>query len=156
MDISIIIPVYFNEGSIEKTYIILQDDILSTFSDLEFEIIFIDDGSSDNTLKIIKDIAGKDSACRIISFSRNFGHEAATSAGIQHCSGDIAFIIDADLQDPPELFPEMINDEVLSKIQSYKDAVLGWKLSGAGGGGYLVVVSEKAITGSISIKIRRP
>jgi glycosyltransferase involved in cell wall biosynthesis len=75
---------------------------------LDHEILFVNDGSTDGTLSILREIAQIDGRVKVVGFSRNFGHEAATSAGINSCIGDVAFIIDADLQDPPELFPEMM------------------------------------------------
>ena len=105
--ISIIIPCYNEEKIISLTYNkvnqILEDN------NLNYEIIFINDGSSDETAKIIESFIKKNQKIKLINFSRNFGHQAAVSAGINYCSGDIAIIIDADLQDPPEIFPEMIN-----------------------------------------------
>ena len=107
LKISIIIP-SFNEGElIFETYRRIRLVMVNNNFD-NFEILFIDDGSRDNTLDILKNIASKDFKVKIISFSRNFGHQAAISAGINKCDGDIAIIADADLQDPPELFPEMI------------------------------------------------
>ena len=74
----------------------------------EYEIIFINDGSKDKTLEIIEEIAKNDKNVKVISFSRNFGHQAAVTAGIKHVTGDAVVIIDADLQDPPELIPDML------------------------------------------------
>ncbi len=105
--ISIIIPCYNEEAVIDKTYnrvsAVLEKNNLNNY-----EIIFINDGSNDKTQKILEEFALKDKNVKIIDFSRNFGHQPAVSAGINLCSGDIAVIIDADLQDPPELLPEMI------------------------------------------------
>ena len=74
---------------------------------MEFEIIFINDGSKDNTLKVLKEFAQNDSQVKYISFSRNFGKEAAMYAGLQKSTGDYVAIMDADMQDPPSLLPEM-------------------------------------------------
>jgi dolichol-phosphate mannosyltransferase len=68
----------------------------------------VNDGSTDKTLPILKDIAGKNNRVRILSFSRNFGHQAAVTAGVKHAGGECIAIIDADLQDPPELIPDMV------------------------------------------------
>lgn len=72
------------------------------------EIIYINDGSRDTTLSILKSFAQEDERIKVLNFSRNFGHQAAVSAGIHYCNGDLAIIIDADLQDPPELFKDMV------------------------------------------------
>jgi polyisoprenyl-phosphate glycosyltransferase len=105
--ISIIIPCYNEQEIIGETYkrvsSVLQEAKLSSY-----EIVFINDGSNDSTFLILKGIAAVHENVKIINLSRNFGHQAALSAGIQNCIGDIAIIIDADLQDPPELFPELI------------------------------------------------
>jgi polyisoprenyl-phosphate glycosyltransferase len=101
--ISIIVPVYNEEEVVVQFYARLKENLKDNY-----EIIFIDDGSADQTLNLIKDIANNDQKVKILSFSRNFGHQFAITAGIDHCEGDAAIIIDADLQDPPEVIPEMI------------------------------------------------
>lgn len=103
--ISIIVPCFNEQEVIEQTYARLRDLALPEF---EKEIIFIDDGSRDRTPEILKNLAAQDSQVRVLLFAKNFGHQPAVSAGIAHCTGDAAVIIDADLQDPPELIPEMI------------------------------------------------
>ncbi|MDD4910463.1 MAG: glycosyltransferase family 2 protein [Candidatus Omnitrophica bacterium] len=105
--ISILIPCYNEEPVIRETYVRVKG-VLDANGYNSREIIFIDDGSKDGTPGILEQIAAQDKGVKVISFSRNFGHQAAVSSGIKNCSGDIAVIIDADLQDPPELIPEMI------------------------------------------------
>ena len=105
--ISIIIPCYNEELVIEETYK-RTNKVMNNFEHQGYEIIFINDGSKDGTLSILKSIASKDKSVKILNFSRNFGHQPAVTAGIGACNGDIAIIIDADLQDPPELFPDMV------------------------------------------------
>jgi polyisoprenyl-phosphate glycosyltransferase len=105
--ISIIIPCYNEELVIEETYK-RTNIVMNSFEHQGYEIIFINDGSKDATLSILKSIANKDKSVKILNFSRNFGHQPAVTAGIGACNGDIAIIIDADLQDPPELFPDMV------------------------------------------------
>ena len=78
--------------------------------DVDYEIIYVDDGSKDKTSEIIKEFSEKDSHCKYIIFSRNFGKEAAMYAGLKNSIGDYVVIMDADLQDPPHLLPEMLND----------------------------------------------
>ena len=98
---------YFEEDVAMECYERVKD-VLEKI-DYEHEILFINDGSKDNTLNILKEIANEDKKVKVISFSRNFGHQAAVTAGIRFCSGDSAVIIDADLQDPPELIFEMLD-----------------------------------------------
>ncbi len=105
--ISIIIPCFNEEQVISHTYERV-DKTIQSFKHGGYELIFINDGSRDKTLEILRGISQKDSHVKILSFSRNFGHQPAVTAGINICLGDIAIIIDADLQDPPELFPEMV------------------------------------------------
>lgn len=104
---SIIIPVYNEELVIAELYQRLK----KTMSDLndEYEVIFINDGSSDASYNLIKDICEKDANVKLLNFSRNFGHQIAISAGLDFSDGDAVVIMDADLQDPPELIPEMIS-----------------------------------------------
>ncbi|MBR2098518.1 MAG: glycosyltransferase family 2 protein, partial [Firmicutes bacterium] len=73
----------------------------------EVDFVFVDDGSSDGTLRVLRDLREKDGRCGYVSFSRNFGKEAAMYAGLQHAKGDYIAVMDADLQDPPEMLPEM-------------------------------------------------
>lgn len=104
--LSVIVPCYNEEDVIHTTYSRLKS-VLNGI-DLVSQIIFINDGSKDNTLNILYDIAKDDESVKLINFSRNFGHQAAVTAGIHYCSSDLAVIIDADLQDPPELIPDLI------------------------------------------------
>ena len=108
--LSVIIPCYNEESVIETTYRRVKTvlDSLSLFSS---QIIFINDGSRDKTMNILSDIAKQDRSVKIINFSRNFGHQAAVTAGIHHCTSDFAVIIDADLQDPPELIPDLLSKQ---------------------------------------------
>lgn len=105
--ISIVIPMYYEEEVANECYGRIKK-VLSSISNYTYEIIFVNDGSKDKTLEILDDISSKDKNVKVISFSRNFGHQAAVTAGIKHVTGDVVLIIDADLQDPPELIPEML------------------------------------------------
>ncbi|MCX7821024.1 MAG: glycosyltransferase family 2 protein [Brevinematales bacterium] len=107
MLISVIIPCYNEEEVINATYERLKK-VFSNSKLNNYEFIFINDGSKDKTLELLTQISQKDKNAKVISFSRNFGHQCAVSAGINECNGDVAIIIDADLQDPPELIPEII------------------------------------------------
>ena len=105
--ISVVIPMY-NEEEVVKTSYLKIEKVLEELKQYEYEIIFIDDGSKDKTLGLLQEIAQGNRKVKILSFSRNFGHQVAVTAGIQYVTGDAVIIMDADLQDPPELLPEMI------------------------------------------------
>lgn len=105
--ISVIIPMYYEEEVVAECYKKMTN-VLSKIEGYEYEIICVNDGSKDKTLQILEEIALKDKALKVISFSRNFGHQPAVTAGLKYVTGDAVVIIDADLQDPPELIPEML------------------------------------------------
>jgi dolichol-phosphate mannosyltransferase len=105
--LSVIVPCYNEEAVIEESYRRLKQTLAALPN--QSEIIFINDGSADATETLLAEIATKDSQVKVLSFSRNFGHQKAVTAGINHCTTDLAVIIDVDLQDPPELIPEMID-----------------------------------------------
>ncbi len=105
--ISVVVPCYNEEEVINETYNRLIA-IFDKLRDFSFELIFIDDGSIDKTLSLLKTLHEKDDRIRILNFSRNFGHQAAVTAGIDYSIGDAVVLIDADLQDPPEIIPQMI------------------------------------------------
>lgn len=109
--LSVIIPCYNEEAVIEHTYQRISQ-VLQSVKLKGYELLFVNDGSKDNTLLMLKGFAQKDVNVKILSFSRNFGHQPAVSAGIQACVGDVAIITDADLQDPPESFVEMLKIHV--------------------------------------------
>lgn len=102
MTLTIIIPCYNEQEMLPLFYQELQNMIYS-ISDVNFELLFVDDGSIDNTKEVIRSLSNKDENCKYIFLSRNFGKEAAIWAGLQHASGDYVVIMDADLQDPPSL-----------------------------------------------------
>ena len=106
--ISVVIPMYCEEEVVDICYKRVVNNLKKLSDKYSYEIIFINDGSKDSTLKILKKIASNDDNVKIISFSRNFGHQAAVTAGIRNVTGDAIIIMDADLQDPPELFEGMI------------------------------------------------
>lgn len=106
--ISLIIPCYNEEETLPIIYREI-DKISKYMINESFEIIFINDGSKDNTLKILREFSKKDNRVKYISFSRNFGKEAAIFAGLKNSTGDFVAIMDSDMQDPPSLIPEMYN-----------------------------------------------
>ena len=107
MELSIIIPIYNEEGNIHLLY----DRVKKVAAGItaSHELVFINDGSWDKSILLIKELATKDLCVKYIDFARNFGHQVAVSAGLDFCTGNKIVIIDADLQDPPELIVEMDN-----------------------------------------------
>lgn len=105
MKISIIVPCFNEQESLPAFYKEITD--VSSKMDYDFEYIFVNDGSFDDTLSVLCDLASRDNRVKYISFSRNFGKEAAILAGFEHAEGDYIVMMDADLQDPPSLLPEM-------------------------------------------------
>jgi dolichol-phosphate mannosyltransferase len=105
--ISLVIPCYNEEEVISETMQRLQAFCIDA-TDIEIELIFVDDGSRDNTRNLLKDYARQDARIKVIVFARNFGHQIAVTAGIDAAAGDAVVLIDADLQDPPEVVHEMI------------------------------------------------
>ncbi len=104
--LSVIVPCYNEEAVIQTTYERLKRVLDESKN--PSQIIFVNDGSTDRTQDILKSIASVDKRVKLINFSRNFGHQPAVTAGINHCETDLAVIIDADLQDPPELIPDLL------------------------------------------------
>ena len=121
--ISILIPAYNEQEVLEPLYHRLGK-LANDNKSYEFEFLFINDGSRDKTLQLIKEYAAEDDRVAYVDFSRNFGKEIAMIAGLDYATGDAVVIIDADLQDPPELIPEMIGyweegyDDVYAKRKS--------------------------------------
>ena len=105
--ISVIVPMFNEEEVVKESYKRITQ-ILNGIDNYAYEIICIDDGSKDSTLIKLEELSQNDKYLKVLSFSRNFGHQAAVTAGLKHVSGDAIVIIDADLQDPPEIIPEMI------------------------------------------------
>ena len=105
--ISVVIPMYYEEEVAQECYERITK-VLEGIENYDYELICVNDGSKDKTLTILEEIAQIDNKLKIISFSRNFGHQPAVTAGLKYVTGDCVIIIDADLQDPPELIPDMI------------------------------------------------
>ena len=106
--ISVIVSCYNEEESLPLFY--KEIDKLSKKMDTDFEFIFVNDGSVDNTLEILKDLSSKDERVKYVSFSRNFGKEAAMYAGLKHSTGNLVTLMDADLQDPPHMLIKMYEE----------------------------------------------
>lgn len=123
VELSIVAPVYNEEANID----FLHNRLSQTLSGISHEIIFVNDGSADRSLDKIKELAARQPEVKYISFSRNFGHQLAVFAGLQKSTGNYVVIIDADLQDPPELIHEM-----LQKAKQGFDVVYAKRLSRKG------------------------
>lgn len=103
--LSVVVPCYNEEESVD----IFLEEVERVLAERDFEVVFVNDGSSDNTLEKIKDLANSNPKVKYVSFSRNFGKEAGIFAGLEHARGDLICIIDADLQHPPSMILQMID-----------------------------------------------
>lgn len=128
MVVSIVVPCFNEEEVLKETYKRLKD-VLEPQS-WDHELIFVNDGSADSTGDILMKLGQEDPLCRSIHFSRNFGHQNAVCAGLYHATGDYTVIIDADLQDPPEVIPDMLNQ----MVDSGSDVIYGVRKSRKGEG----------------------
>ncbi|MFJ7735094.1 glycosyltransferase family 2 protein [Lysinibacillus sp. NPDC097287] len=126
MKLSIVVPCYNEEKTLEKFYMKVQETL--RYCDFSFELLLINDGSKDKTQQIMDSLASKDSRVRFVSFSKNFGKEAAMLAGMTYAKGDNVILMDADLQHPPSLIPEMVEkaklgyDQVIAKRNRHGEA----------------------------------
>ena len=116
MEISVVIPIFNEEANIHLLYERLVNAVTAVTND--YELIFVNDGSKDKSLPIIKELSAKFSQVKFIDFSKNFGHQIAVFAGLEHAQGNTIVIIDADLQDPPELIKDLY-----TKLQQGYDVV---------------------------------
>ena len=123
--ITIIVPSYNEEEALPYLYERLNT-LMNNLNQYEFEVLFVNDGSKDKTLELIKEMREKDNRISYVNFSRNFGKETAMIAGLDYATGDAVIFIDADLQDPPEVIPELIKyweegyDDVYARRNSRK------------------------------------
>ena len=121
--LSVVVPVYNEVDGIDAFYE-RATAVCVGLEGLDYELLFVDDGSSDGSLKRLQEIAARDPAVRVIKFSRNFGHQIAITAGIDHARGDAIVVIDADLQDPPETIADFVD-----KWREGHDVVYGVRAS---------------------------
>ena len=106
--LSIVVPCFDEEAVIRETHRRLAAT-LETVPELDFELVYVDDGSRDATLEVLRELRHADARVRVLALSRNFGHQIAVTAGLRQAAGQVIVIIDADLQDPPEVIPEMLD-----------------------------------------------
>ncbi|MHB9035548.1 MAG: glycosyltransferase family 2 protein [Armatimonadota bacterium] len=128
---SILVPIYYNEPNIPYTVPQLKA-LEDSLPDFELEFVFVDDGSGDDSLRLLLEERQKDSRVKVVKLSRNFGSMAAIQAGLHHVTGDCVGIITADLQDPPELFVDMIDlwkkgNKVVLAVREGRDESFGQK-----------------------------
>ncbi len=130
--LSVVAPVYNEEQLIE----LFVERACAALGDYTFELVLVDDGSSDATLELLDRLADQDPRVRVVHLSRNFGHQAALTAGLEHAIGDVVAMIDADLQDPPELIPTMIEQwqqgsDVVYAVRKQREGETAFKLATA-------------------------
>jgi polyisoprenyl-phosphate glycosyltransferase len=130
--LSVVAPVY-NEEELVEAFV---QRATAALADYTFELLIVNDGSSDATPELLDRMAGTDPRLRVIHLSRNFGHQAALTAGLEHAIGDVVAMIDADLQDPPELIPKMVErwqegSDVVYAVRRQRDGESAFKLATA-------------------------
>src|SRR5271167_3204330 len=130
--LSVVAPVYDEQELIEQ----FVSRTIAAVADYEFELVLVNDGSADRTPDILDRIAHGDPRVRVIHLSRNFGHQAALTAGLEHAAGDAVAMIDADLQDPPELIPDMVAQwsqgaDVVYAVREQREGETAFKLATA-------------------------
>jgi polyisoprenyl-phosphate glycosyltransferase len=130
--LSVVAPVY-NEEELVEAFVARA---CAAAADYEFELVLVNDGSSDGTPELLDRIAARDARVRVIHLSRNFGHQAALTAGLEHAVGDVVAMIDADLQDPPELIRDMIAQwsqgaDVVYAVRKQREGETAFKLATA-------------------------
>jgi dolichol-phosphate mannosyltransferase len=127
--LSVVAPVYNEEGTLEQFYA----RVCSALDGLRFELVLVDDGSTDSSAAILARLASSDPRVHVVYLSRNFGHQTALTAGLDHARGDAVVMLDADLQDPPELIPRMLDHwrsgcDVVYAVREQRDGESRFKL----------------------------
>jgi dolichol-phosphate mannosyltransferase len=130
--LSVVAPVYNEEELVE----LFVERAVAAVADYNFELVIVNDGSSDRTPELLDRIAETDPRVRVVHLSRNFGHQAALTAGLEHAAGDAVAMIDADLQDPPELIPQMVERweegaDVVYAVRKQREGETAFKLATA-------------------------
>lgn len=130
--LSVVAPVYDEQELVE----LFVERTCAAVTDYPFELVVVNDGSGDETARILDRVAAEDPRVRVVHLSRNFGHQAALTAGLEHATGDVVAMIDADLQDPPELIPQMIErweagSDVVFAVRRRREGETAFKLATA-------------------------
>ena len=130
--ISVVVPV-FNEEEIIDLFYERAKSVLGGMHELSWEIVFVDDGSSDGSYTKLSALASRDPNVKVLKFSRNFGHQIAITAGVDEARGDCVVVIDSDLQDPPEVIPSMVEQwrqgyDVVYGVRSEREGETAMKL----------------------------
>ena len=130
--LSVVAPVYNEVATIEQFY----SRVCAALDGLQFEIVLVDDGSTDGSDVELQKLAGNDPRVRVVQLSRNFGHQTALTAGLDHARGDAVVMLDADLQDPPELIPRMLDHwragcDVIYAVREQREGESRFKLTTA-------------------------
>jgi polyisoprenyl-phosphate glycosyltransferase len=130
--LSVVAPIY-NEEELVEAFV---KRACAAVADYTFELVLVNDGSADSTPALLDRLAAEDPRVRVIHLSRNFGHQAALTAGLEHARGDVVAMIDADLQDPPELIPRMVEQwehgsDVVYAVRKQRDGETAFKLATA-------------------------
>jgi glycosyltransferase involved in cell wall biosynthesis len=130
--LSVVAPVYNEEATVEEFYA----RVCTALDGIRFELVLVDDGSTDGSEKELRKLASNDPRVRVIQLSRNFGHQTALTAGLDHARGDAVVMLDADLQDPPELIPRMLDHwragcDVIYAVREHREGESRFKLATA-------------------------
>ena len=130
--LSVVTPVLDEEASIRE----FHDRVAAALEGVPFELVLVDDGSTDATPRLLAELEGEDERVRVITLSRNFGHQAALTAGLDHARGDAVVMIDADLQDPPEAIPSLLEwwrrgSDVVVAVREHREGESRFKLTTA-------------------------
>ncbi len=130
--LSVVAPVFEEEALVEA----FHERVCAALEGVPFELVLVDDGSADRTPALLAELAARDARVRVIELSRNFGHQTALTAGLDHARGDVVVMMDADLQDPPELIPQMLDHwrrgtDVVYAVRRRRDGETRFKLTTA-------------------------
>jgi polyisoprenyl-phosphate glycosyltransferase len=127
--LSVVVPMFNEAATVDALY----ERLRTTLGDITWELIAVDDGSRDETPDRLRALSARDHRVRVVRLSRNFGHQAALSAGLDHATGDAVVMIDADLQDPPELIPRMVDEwrrgaDVVHTVREHRPEEPWWRM----------------------------